>query len=123
MVVEATGSRKGLQQAIAMLAPRGTLVLKSTFHGAAKFETWPIVVHEINIVGSRCGPFEPAIRLLAHKQIDVESLIQARYSLNEGVAAFAHAAQKGALAGVSKRIKEGFDPKGVLNPGRMWAGV
>ncbi len=56
-----------------------------------------IVVDEITLVGSRCGPFEPAIRLLANKQIDVESLIQARFSLEDGVAAFERAAQRGTL--------------------------
>src|ERR1051326_8131503 len=61
LVVEATGSPSGLMLAQQMTEPRGTLVLKSTFHGAAPVETWPIVVKEINVVGSRCGPFERAI--------------------------------------------------------------
>jgi threonine dehydrogenase-like Zn-dependent dehydrogenase len=56
-----------------------------------------IVVDEITLIGSRCGPFEPAIQLLANRQVDVESQIQARYALNEGVAAFERAAQKGTL--------------------------
>jgi threonine dehydrogenase-like Zn-dependent dehydrogenase len=55
------------------------------------------VVDEVTLIGSRCGPFSPAIRLLANRQIDVEPLIQARYSLNEGVAAFERAAHKGTL--------------------------
>ena len=56
-----------------------------------------VVVDEVTLIGSRCGPFEPAIRLLANKQIETESLIQARYSLDEGLAAFERAAAKGML--------------------------
>jgi threonine dehydrogenase-like Zn-dependent dehydrogenase len=78
--------------------PRGMMVLKSTYEGAAlPVNLTEIVVDEITLIGSRCGPFEPAIRLLAHQQIDVESLLQARFSLDDGVAAFERAAQKGTL--------------------------
>ena len=55
------------------------------------------MVDEITLIGSRCGPFEPAIRLLANRQVDVESMIQARYPLDEGLAAFERAAVKGTL--------------------------
>src|SRR3974390_1236055 len=64
LVVEATGSPTGLKLAQQMTEPRGTLILKSTFHGAAPVETWPIVVKEITVIGSRCGPFARAIALL-----------------------------------------------------------
>src|SRR5262249_4728573 len=60
LLVEATGSPTGFAFAQQITEPRGTLVLKSTFHGAAPVETWPVVVKEINIVGSRCGPFAKA---------------------------------------------------------------
>jgi threonine dehydrogenase-like Zn-dependent dehydrogenase len=56
-------------------APRGTLVLKSTFHGAAPVEMWPIVVKEITVVGSRCGPFPPALALLRTGRVDPRPLI------------------------------------------------
>ena len=65
LVVEATGSPTGLTLAQHMTEPRGTLLLKSTFHGAAPVETWPIVVKEITVVGSRCGPFAKAIACCA----------------------------------------------------------
>ena len=98
IVVEATGTPSGFVEAWRMVRPRGTIVLKSTYQGEAlPVNLTMIVVDEITLIGSRCGPFEPAIRLLANKQIDVESLIQARYSLNDGVAAFERAAQKGTL--------------------------
>jgi len=98
VVVEVTGTPSGFALARRSVRPRGTIVLKSTYHGEAlPINLTDIVVDEITLVGSRCGPFEPAIRLLANKQVDVASLIQARYSLNDGVAAFERAAQKGTL--------------------------
>jgi threonine dehydrogenase-like Zn-dependent dehydrogenase len=98
IVVEATGTSSGFATARQLVRPRGTIVLKSTYQGEAlPVNLTSIVVDEITLIGSRCGPFEPAIRLLANRQIDVEPLIQARYSLNDGVAAFERAAQKGML--------------------------
>ncbi len=98
IVVEATGTPGGFSLARQMVRPRGTIVLKSTYQGEAlPVNLTLVVVDEITLVGSRCGPFEPAIRLLANKQIDVEPLIQARYSLDQGVAAFERAALKGLL--------------------------
>jgi threonine dehydrogenase-like Zn-dependent dehydrogenase len=98
IVVEATGTPSGFESARQLARPRGTIVLKSTYQGQAlPVNLTMIVVDEITLIGSRCGPFEPAIQLLANRQIDVESLIQARYSLDEGAAAFERAAQKGAL--------------------------
>ncbi len=98
VVVEATGTPSGFEAARQMVRPRGAIVLKSTYEGAAlPVNLTSIVVDEITLIGSRCGPFEPAIQLLASRQIDVEAMIQARYSLDDGVAAFERAAQKGTL--------------------------
>jgi threonine dehydrogenase-like Zn-dependent dehydrogenase len=98
IVVEATGTPSGFALARQLIRPRGTIVLKSTYQGEAlPVNLTGIVVDEITLIGSRCGPFEPAIRLLANQRVDVESLIQARYTLDEGVAAFERAAQKGTL--------------------------
>jgi threonine dehydrogenase-like Zn-dependent dehydrogenase len=98
IAVEATGTPSGFATARRLVRPRGTIVLKSTYQGEAlPVNLTSIVVDEITLIGSRCGPFEPAIRLLASKQVDVESLIQARFSLNDGMAAFERAAQKGTL--------------------------
>jgi alcohol dehydrogenase len=94
-VVDATGSPEGLRQAVSMTQPRGTLILKSTVHGAVGFDTAPVIVNEITLVGSRCGRFEAALPLL--DVIDVEPLIQARYPLRDAPAAFAHAARRGTL--------------------------
>lgn len=97
IVIEATGTPSGFDAARQLVRPRGTIVLKSTYHGEIAVNLTMVVVDEVTLVGSRCGPFPPAIRLLANHQIDVEPLIQARYSLDEGVAAFERAAQKRAL--------------------------
>src|SRR2546426_1021652 len=75
LLVEATGSPSGLPLAQHMTEPRGTLVLKSTFHGTTPVETWPIVVKEITVVGSRCGPFARAIALLRAGKVDPTALI------------------------------------------------
>jgi threonine dehydrogenase-like Zn-dependent dehydrogenase len=83
LVVEATGSPTGLRLAQEMTEPRGTLILKSTFHGAAPVETWPIVVKELNIIGSRCGPFDQAIALLRSGKVDPTPLITKTFPLIE----------------------------------------
>jgi threonine dehydrogenase-like Zn-dependent dehydrogenase len=87
LVVEATGSPTGLALAQQMTEPRGTLVLKSTFHGAPPFETWPIVVKEITVIGSRCGPFDKAIAFLRSGKIDPTPLIAHIFLLREAPAA------------------------------------
>ena len=81
LLVEATGSPTGLALAQHMTKPRGTLVLKSTFHGAAAVETWPIVVKEITVVGSRCGPFDKALALLRSGKVDPSALISRTFPL------------------------------------------
>jgi alcohol dehydrogenase len=96
-VVEATGSAEGLRQAIEMTQPRGTVILKSTMHGAVPIDTAPVVVNEITLVGSRCGRFEPALDLLRRGQVRVADLISARYPLAEAPRAFRKAAGRGAL--------------------------
>ena len=91
LTVEATGSPTGLALAQEMTEPRGTLVLKSTFHGAAAVETWPIVVKELTVVGSRCGPFDKAIALLRAGKVDPRSLVTRTFPLQEAPAAIAFA--------------------------------
>ena len=96
LVVEATGSPTGLAFAQHLIEPRGTLVLKSTFHGASPVETWPIVVKELNVVGSRCGPFSRAIQLL-RSGVDPTSLISRTFPLKSAPAALRFAQQPGVL--------------------------
>ncbi len=97
LVVEATGSPTGLALAQQMTEPRGTLVLKSTFHGAAPVETWPIVVKEVTVVGSRCGPFAKAIALLRSQKVDPRPLITRMFPLAAAQKAIAFAQQPGVM--------------------------
>ncbi len=97
VVIEATGSPGGYQAARKLVRPRGTLVLKSTYHGKIQADLTQTVVDEIQMVGSRCGPFKPALRLLARSLVQVEPLIQARYPFTEALMAFEHALRPGTL--------------------------
>ncbi len=97
LVVEATGSPGGLALAQHVTEPRGTLVLKSTFHGAAPVETWPIVVKEITVIGSRCGPFAKAIALLRSGKIDPKPFVTRTFSLAEAGKAIQVAEQSGVM--------------------------
>ena len=96
-VVEATGSAPGLMQAIGMTRPRGTLILKSTVHGTVALDTAPVVVNEITLVGSRCGRFEPALKLLRSGKVRVADMISARIPLSEAAQGFELAARRGVL--------------------------
>jgi threonine dehydrogenase-like Zn-dependent dehydrogenase len=95
-VVDATGNPSGLETACKLVRPRGTICLKTTIAAEHKLNLAPIVIDEINLIGSRCGPFEPAIEALVAGNFDVARLVDAVYPLDEAEAAFRHAAQKGA---------------------------
>lgn len=91
IVVDVTGRPEGLTRALQLVRPRGTVVMKSTFHGEAPIESWPIVVDEVTLIGSRCGPFAPAIALLASGAVEVEPLIARVTTLDDYASAFAEA--------------------------------
>ena len=96
-VVDATGSAEGLRAAVTMCEPRGTIIMKSTVHGLVTIDTAPAIVNEITLVGSRCGRFDPAIRLLASGKVNVADLISDEFALDRAPEAFARAATKGVL--------------------------
>ena len=73
------------------------MILKSTYPGALSFDATPLVVDEIKIVGSRCGPFDKALKVMADGKIDPTGLIDARYALADGLAAFEHHARASVL--------------------------
>jgi threonine dehydrogenase-like Zn-dependent dehydrogenase len=91
IVVDVTGRADGLHRALALVRPRGVVVLKSTFHGEAALETWPIVVDEVSLIGSRCGPFPAALDLLASGQVTVAPLVSRVAALEEHEAALSQA--------------------------------
>jgi threonine dehydrogenase-like Zn-dependent dehydrogenase len=97
LVVECTGSNSGLALALRLVRPRGTVILKSTVADKSTLDLAPIVIDEIRVQGSRCGPFEPALRALRNKRLDVTPLISASYPLDDGLTAFDHAQRPGAL--------------------------
>jgi threonine dehydrogenase-like Zn-dependent dehydrogenase len=97
LVVECTGAAQGLELALQLVRPRGTIILKSTVADRSALHLAPIVIDEIRVQGSRCGPFAPALRALSQRTIDARPLINARYPLDDALAAFKYAGQKGVL--------------------------
>ncbi len=97
LVVETTGCAAGLEIARQHVRPRGTIILKSTVVDRAALDLAPFVVDEITVVGSRCGPFEPALRALEQQRVTVAPLLSATYPLDSAVEAFARASERGVL--------------------------
>ena len=97
VVVEASGFAAGFDFALDLLCPRGVLVLKSTVHDATELNSARIVVDEISVIGSRCGRFAPALKLLKTNEVDVESLISEEHALADGLRAIARASEPGVL--------------------------
>ena len=90
-VVDCTGSPSGLETALRSVKPCGTVIQKTTVAAAQTLHMAPVVIDEIRLIGSRCGPFEPALELLRSGQVQVESMISAVYPLEEATRAFEHA--------------------------------
>ena len=97
LVVEATGTPEGFEQAVAATRPRGTLVLKSTVAESPGLNLAPLVIDEISLVGSRCGPFPPALRALETGAVDVASLVSDRMPLAQADEALRRAMEPGVL--------------------------
>lgn len=97
IVVDCTGSPSGFETALALVRPRGTIVLKSTAAAGKPLNLAPIVIDEVHVIGSRCGPFKEAIRALSEKSVDVLSLISRRMRFEQAVEAFDHAHRPGVL--------------------------
>jgi alcohol dehydrogenase len=96
-VVDASGSSLGLMQAVKMTKPRGIVIMKSTVHGLVGMDSAPVIVNEITLVGSRCGRFEPALKLLRSGRVRVDKLISEVLPLKQAALAFKRAAQPGAM--------------------------
>ena len=96
-VIEATGSPDGLALAIHMTRPRGVVVMKSTVHQKALIDTAPIIVNEITLVGSRCGRFDPALKLIRGKKLNLAPMIHQSFPLDAAVNAFKKAGERGVL--------------------------
>ncbi len=99
VVVDCSGSPEGLRVAMSLVRPRGTIVLKSTYadRAAALLNLAPLVIHEVKLIGSRCGPFPEAINALARKAVEVRPLISRTFPIDEGVLAFDFCRQRDTL--------------------------
>lgn len=97
IVVDATGSINGFELALKLVKPRGTIVLKSTVASEKPLNLAPVVIDEIKIVGSRCGPFKPALNALEKKLIDVKPLISKEFNFNDALEAFELSKTRGIL--------------------------
>jgi len=97
VVVDATGSAGGFAAARRFVRPGGTVVLKSSLAAAVPVDLAGLVVDEVTVIGSRCGPLEKALRWLADGRVDPVDLVEARFALEEAAAAFARAAEPGAF--------------------------
>lgn len=97
IVVDATGTPAGLQRAMALVSPGGKIILKTTVAAPYHIALSPLVVDEITVIGSRCGPFGTALDLLAARRVDVRPMVTAEYPLEEGVEAFRRAGEGDAL--------------------------
>lgn len=97
LLVECTGNVEGLALARRAVRPQGTIVLKSTYHGEVAVNLSAAVVDEVTLVGSRCGPFAPALEALRAGRLDPRGLLEATYPLADALAAFERAARPGAL--------------------------
>jgi threonine dehydrogenase-like Zn-dependent dehydrogenase len=97
VVVDCSGSPRGFETRLEAVRPEGTLVVKSTMIERAAVDVTRLVVDEIRVLGSRCGPFDEALALLAGAELHLHELIDARYPLDQAVEAFAHAGRAGAM--------------------------
>lgn len=97
VVVEATGRAEGFVDAMSFVRPRGKLVLKSTVAAGVPLNLAPLVINEVEVIGSRCGPFKPALRALQQRALDVAPLISAVYPAERALEAFAHAETRGTI--------------------------
>ena len=97
IVVEATGSADGMRAALELTRPRGTIVLKSTYHGRLELDAAPLVIDELNVIGSRCGPFERSILALTSGGVDPDAMVDEIVPLSRALSAFERAAEPGSL--------------------------
>jgi len=117
MVVESTGSPEGFHLARSLVDPTGTIVQKSTYTESLRVDISSLVVDEIQVIGSRCGPFEPAIRALLRGLVNVQELIDRRFPLEMGLQAFEYAMRDESLK-VILEMKT-YPAEGLRLPGEL----
>jgi threonine dehydrogenase-like Zn-dependent dehydrogenase len=104
VVVDCTGSPKGFDTAVSLVRPRGTIVIKTTVAWRQTYDLKRVVIDEIRVIGSRCGPFPPAIKALEEKKVNVRPLISRTFPIEQGLEAFGYAQRKGVLKVILKMV-------------------
>ena len=102
MVVECTGSGSGMETALNIVRPRGKIILKTTIAERGDIDLNQVVINELSLIGSRCGPFPDALKAIRSGNLKLFPLISAKYSIEEGVRAVAHASERGVLKVILK---------------------
>ncbi len=102
MVVECSGSESGMAMALKTVRPRGKVIIKTTIAERGHIDLNLVVINELSLIGSRCGPFPDAINAIESGKVKLYPLITAEYSIEEGIKAFEHASQKGVLKVILK---------------------
>ena len=97
LVVDCTGSPDGLSDALDIVRPTGTVILKTTVAQRPGADLNRVVIDEITLIGSRCGPFAPAMQALEERRVDVKPLVSKVFPIEQGVEAFEYAAKKGVM--------------------------
>jgi len=93
--MQCSGSPAGLAVAMKLVRPRGTIILKSTYSDGGTLNLAPIVVNEVTLLGSRCGPFPEAINALAREAVEVQSMISRTFPIEQAAQAFEAAQDPG----------------------------
>jgi threonine dehydrogenase-like Zn-dependent dehydrogenase len=104
VVIDCTGSPKGFERAVSLVRPRGTIVVKTTVAWRETYDLNQVVIDEITVIGSRCGPYPPAIKALEEKSVDVRPLITKTFPIEQGLEAFGYAQRKGVLKVILKMV-------------------
>jgi threonine dehydrogenase-like Zn-dependent dehydrogenase len=102
VVVDCTGSRSGIESAMKIAKPGGKIVLKTTVTKKSSLDLNRIVINELSVIGSRCGPFKPAIDAIKSRSVDLYPLISDTFSIDDGIRAFQLASGKGVLKVILK---------------------
>ncbi|UCH80996.1 MAG: alcohol dehydrogenase catalytic domain-containing protein [Nitrospiraceae bacterium] len=97
IVVDCTGSKTGIETALDIVKPKGTVVVKTTSAKKGNVDLNKVVVNEITLMGSRCGPFPPAIKAISERHVDLYPMVSRKFPLEDGIKAFQYASQRGSL--------------------------
>ncbi len=105
VVIDATAHPSGLETALKIVRPAGRIILKTTVAEPYRIDMAPVVINELSLIGSRCGPLDKALELLSAKKIDLLPMITAEYPIERGLEAFEKAMDKNSLKVLVKIVR------------------